>query len=75
MISVGLGDRNESFFECMPNVLVKFGSGCVTAGADTLKASVVAALINGAPFCYSGLKTGGIGAEDDFRPSVNMTLG
>ena len=74
MISVSFRNGNKSFFDRVPNVSVKSRSGCVTVGTDALKASVVSALINSASFCYDGLETGGIGAKNDFRSSVNMTI-
>ena len=58
----------------MPKVFVKPGSGCVTVGADALKAGVIAALIDSASFCDGGLETGGIGAGNDFGSSVDMTI-
>ena len=74
MISVGLGNGDKCFFERVPKVLVKSRSGCVTVGTDALKASVISALINSASFCYRSLEAGGIGAENDFGSSVNMTI-
>ena len=75
MISIGFWNGNECFFERVPKVLVKSWSGCMTVGANTLKTSVISALIDGAPFCYGGLKTGGVGAENDLGSSVHMTVG
>ena len=74
MISIGFGDGSKGFFERVPEVFVKPGSGCMTVGADALKTSVIAALIDSASFCDGGLETGGIGADNDFGSSVDVTI-
>ena len=47
----------------------------MTVGADALEAGFVTALIDSSSFCDGGLDTGGIGAKDDFRSSINMAIG
>ena len=74
MIGVGFGNWNEFLFEGEPYISVKSGSGVVTVGAYALKASVVPALINSAPFGDGGLDACGVGAEDDFGPAVNVAV-
>ena len=74
MVSISFRDGNKGFFERVPKVFVEPGSGCVTVGADALKTSVIAALIDSASFCNGGLETGGIGAENDFGSPVDMTI-
>ena len=74
MVRISFRDGNKGFFERVPKVFVEPGSGCVTVGADALKASVVTALIDSASFCDGGLNASGIGAEYDFGSSVNMTI-
>ena len=74
MISVGFGDWNEGFFEREPYISVQLGSGVVTVGAYALKASVVPALINSAPFGDGGLDACGVGAEDNFGSAVNVAI-
>ena len=74
MVSIGFGDGSKGFFERMPKVFVELGPGCVTVGANALKTSVIAALIDGAPFCDGGLDTGGVGAENDFGALVDVTV-
>ena len=44
-------------------------------GANALKTGVIAALIDSAPFGDGGLNARGIGAENNFRSAVNMTVG
>ena len=75
MISIGFGDGSKGFFEGVPEVFVKPGSGCMTVGADALKARVVTALIDGTPFCDGGLDAGGIGAVDNFGSAVDVAVG
>ena len=74
MIGVGFGNWNEVLFEGEPYVSVKSGSGVVTVGAYALKASVVPALINSAPFGDGGLDACGDGAEHGFRSAINVTI-
>ena len=59
----------------MPEVFVEFGSGCMAVGAYALKARLVAALIDSAPFCDGGLDAGGIGAVDNFGSTVDVAVG
>ena len=59
----------------MPEVLVEFGSDCMAIGTYALKARVVAALINSAPFCDGGLDAGGVGAINNLGSSVDMAVG
>ena len=59
----------------MPEVLVEFRSGSVTTGANALKARVVTALVNCAPFCDSGLDASGVGAIKNFGSPVDVAVG
>ena len=59
----------------MPEVFVEFGSGCMTIGTYALKARVVTALINSAPFCDGGLDASGVGAVKNFGSPVDMAVG
>ena len=59
----------------MQEVFDKFGSGCVTIGTYALKARVVTALINSAPFCDGGLDASAVGAVNNFGSSVDMAVG
>ena len=59
----------------MPEVLVEFRSGNMRIGAYALKARVIAALVNSAPFRDSGLDAGGVGAVKNFGSPVDMAVG
>ncbi len=47
----------------------------MTVGADALKARVVTALMDGAPFCDGGLDASGVGAVKNFGSPVDVTVG
>ena len=74
MVSISFRDGNKGFFERVPKVFVEPGSGCMTVGADALKTSVIAALIDSSPFCDGGLDTGSIGAVNYLGSQVNMAI-
>ena len=46
----------------------------MTVGANALKAGVVTALVDSAPFGDGGLDACGVGAEDDFGPAINVAI-
>ena len=46
----------------------------MTVGANSLKAGVVSALVNSAPFGDGGLDACGVGAEDNFGSAVNVAI-
>ena len=46
----------------------------MAVGANALKAGVIAALINSAPFGDGGLDARGVGAEDDFGSAINVAV-
>ena len=74
VIGRGFENWNEGLFKREPNVSVKSGSGVVTVGANALKAGVVSALVNSAPFGDGGLDACGVGAEDNFGSAVNVAI-
>ena len=69
---MSFGNGSEGFFKRVPEVFVEFGSGCMADGAYALKARLVTALIDSAPFCDGGLDAGSIGAVNYFGSTVNM---
>ncbi len=73
-IGSGLGDRCEAFFVSSPYVFVKPRSGCVTGCANALKTCLVSALVNSASLGNGVLEARGIGAENDFGSSVDVTI-
>ena len=74
-VGCGFGNGGKGFFVGGPDVFIKSRSGCVTCGADALEARFVSALVYSAPLGNGVLQAGGIGAENDFGPSVNVTVG
>ena len=46
----------------------------MAVGANALKAGVIAALINSAPFGDGGLDARGVGAENDFGSAINVAI-
>ena len=64
----------EVFFMSSPNVFVKPGPRRVTGGAYALETGFVSTLVDGAAFGNGVLGAGCVRAENDFCPSVNMTV-
>ena len=49
-VGAGFYDRNKGFFQGVPEIFVKPGSSRMAARANTLKASLIPALIDSATF-------------------------
>ena len=74
-VGCGFGYGGKSFFVGGPDVFVKSRSGCVTCSTNALEAGVVSTLIYSATLGDRVLQAGSVGAENDFGPSINVTVG
>ena len=74
-VGCGFGYGGKSFFVGGPDVFVKSRSGCVTCSANALEAGVVSTLIYSATLRDCVLQAGSVGAENDFGPSIDVTVG
>ena len=74
-VRCSFGNGGESFFVGGPDVFVEPRSGCVTCSANALEAGVVSTLIYSATLRDCVLQAGSVGAENDFGPSINVTVG
>ena len=74
-VRCSFGNGGKSFFVGGPNVFVEPRPGCVARGANALEAGVVPTLVYSSALGDGALQTGSVGAENDFCPSVNVTVG